>query len=137
MSVGGGAYFDAGFANNNPHAQQGMPYALQGDAWTGMPMGMVMCAPPAPRLNAARPRHDPPHPWAHAWYPAYMPMPQPQGMYGDWQQPAPTYAYGSAHPQPGWGASWAANQQAHAQAYAAQAAHAQACLLYTSDAADE
>lgn len=126
MSVGGGAYFDAGFANNNPHAQQGMPYALQGDAWPGMPMGMVMCAPPAPRLNAARPRHDPHHPWAHAWYPAYMPMPQPQGMYGDWQQPAPTYAYGSAHPQPGWGASWAANQQAHAQAYAAQAAHAQA-----------
>ncbi|KAI3614694.1 hypothetical protein CBS9595_003965 [Malassezia furfur] len=132
MSVGGGAYFDAGFANNNPHAQQGMPYPLQSEAWPGMPMGMVMCAPPAPRLNAARPRHDPHHPWAHAWYPAYMPMPQqqPHGMYADWQQPAPTYGYGAAPPAPGWGASWAphsqAHAQAHAQAYAAQAAHAQA-----------
>ncbi|WFC97130.1 hypothetical protein MBRA1_003796 [Malassezia brasiliensis] len=127
MSAGGGAYFDAGFANNDPHAQQGMQFPLQSEAWPGMPMGMVMCAPPAPRLNAARPRHDPHHPWAHAWYPAYMPMPQhqPHGVYADWQQPAPTYGYGAAPPPPGWGASWAAHPQAHAQAYAAQA-HAQA-----------
>lgn len=129
-SVGGGAYFDAGFAHSHPHAQQGMPYAIQGEAWPGAPLGMVMCAPPAPRLNAARPRLDRHLPYAHAWYPAYYPVPQPQGMYHGWQ--APAYPYAAAQQPPYWGAQWGSGSQA--QAYAMQAAHAQAYAAHAAHA---
>ena len=133
MSVGGGACFDAGFAHANPHMQQGMPYAVHGDAWNGAPVGMVFCAPPpAPRLNAARPRLDRHYqPYAHAWYPSYAPMhqapmghaPSAPGMYAGWHAP-PAYPYA---PQPVWGAppSWGAHD-----AHAAYAAHAYAANVH-------
>ncbi|WFC97482.1 hypothetical protein MYAM1_000196 [Malassezia yamatoensis] len=87
------------------------------------PMNMVYCAPSAPRLNAAQPHHDPHQPWAHAWYPLYMPMMPAQGQYSGLSQGGQPYTYG-AQQAPCWAPPM--GHDAHAHAYAMQSAQAQA-----------
>ncbi|WFD05907.1 hypothetical protein MVES1_001241 [Malassezia vespertilionis] len=120
MSAGSGHECMPGYSRHSATTDEyaAAAHALHGAVppthpWSGVPLGMVACVPPAPRLNAALPRLE--HPYMHfapgynPWYPPLAAMPLPsQGPYGaqgiyapaPWGGAMPSQPFGA--PPPGW-----------------------------------